>query len=643
MATTWVRRDPPGAPYGVNVKNATASSIEIAWKPPHPKKIGGVEEKLDIHGYEVMYEVEGAKPKRRLLDGSTLELTVKNLKPGMLVKGIVVKARNDAGWGPSTHPEISGRATSAPPGQVQWVEVIEATAFTVQIRWAPPEDSCGAPIDNYKILQKVPGVKGSEVEFETGSGECEHVCFGLQPGTPYLFTVCGKNESGWGGWVKLPAFASTLPAPPNQPGDFKIAGSSVSTVTLSWSKPYSNGGDVGSYEVVYEDDYGKLCTRLHVTDLDVESGVPAKSHEVFTITDLQPGSLLVRLRVRASNAAGWGAFSEPLFASTSGQLIAWGSNGGGQLGSLDMDLDALGTVEVHGMENRHVSVIAAGEFHAAAVCDGQCFTWGYNDSGQLGRYSGELDSIPESVNISGFMSVQTGSARETNNDSLFKYQRIAVLKQDGENDYLGSVGSEARTSGKCAKVACGRSHTLVLTDLGEIFTFGNGAFGALGHGGEDNLPLPRMVDALSVPGFVVTDIFCGEKHSACIVEGGQALTWGCGLEGQLGHSSNESLSIPRKVEHLRGVRVTTIACADSHTAFVTDGGDIYTCGAGRDGKLGHGDSKSYLYPKKIERMAGVKIVACGHFRESRESFGKSPLRSDRNRNQEKSLKLSTKF
>ncbi len=33
--------------------------------------------------------------------------------------------------------------------------------------------------------------------------------------------------------------------------------------------------------------------------------------------------------------------------------------------------------------------------------------------------------------------------------------------------------------------------------LGEIFTFGDGTFGVLGHGDEDSVHLPRMIDFLA--------------------------------------------------------------------------------------------------------------------------------------------------
>ncbi len=36
-----------------------------------------------------------------------------------------------------------------------------------------------------------------------------------------------------------------------------------------------------------------------------------------------------------------------------------------------------------------------------------------------------------------------------------------------------------------------------LQTLGEIFTFGDGTFGVLGHGDENGVQLPRMIDFLA--------------------------------------------------------------------------------------------------------------------------------------------------
>ena len=83
-------------------------------------------------------------------------------------------------------------------------------------------------------------------------------------------------------------------------------------------------------------------------------------------------------------------------------------------------------------------------------------------------------------------------------------------------------------------------------------------------------------------------MFCGDQHCACIVpggQGGQALTWGCGLHGQLGHFSTSNEFFPRKVEHLRDIDVASVACGHRHTMFLTGDGEVYSCGEGVDGKL----------------------------------------------------------
>jgi len=78
------------------------------------------------------------------------------------------------------------------------------------------------------------------------------------------------------------------------------------------------------------------------------------------------------------------------------------------------------------------------------------------------------------IDIKGFMAIQTGSGVESTNSEIFMYPNIPIHRQDGAKDYLGSLGPIEKTSGSCVAVACGAKHTLVLTDHGEIFAFGDG-------------------------------------------------------------------------------------------------------------------------------------------------------------------------
>ena len=53
---------------------------------------------------------------------------------------------------------------------------------------------------------------------------------------------------------------------------------------------------------------------------------------------------------------------------------------------------------------------------------------------------------------------------------------------------------EALVGMKIVAVAAGCIHTVVCTDAGEVLTFGGGMRGDLGHAGEADELLPRVVD-----------------------------------------------------------------------------------------------------------------------------------------------------
>ncbi|MGB1595681.1 MAG: RCC1-like domain-containing protein [Promethearchaeia archaeon] len=70
----------------------------------------------------------------------------------------------------------------------------------------------------------------------------------------------------------------------------------------------------------------------------------------------------------------------------------------------------------------------------------QVYTWGLNCSGQLGRFAGEYDAQRGAIDIKGFMALQTGAGVETTNSEIFMYPKIAIHRQDGPKDFLGSLG-----------------------------------------------------------------------------------------------------------------------------------------------------------------------------------------------------------
>ena len=99
-------------------------------------------------------------------------------------------------------------------------------------------------------------------------------------------------------------------------------------------------------------------------------------------------------------------------------------------------------------------------------------------------------------------------------------------------------------------VSCGDFHTMALTDGGAVFTFGHGVVHRLGHGGTNNELVPRRVEGLAV--VAIAGIEAGCDHSAAWTGTGELYTWGRGDFGTLGHGGEEDE--PRRGNHLPAVK-----------------------------------------------------------------------------------------
>lgn len=109
---------------------------------------------------------------------------------------------------------------------------------------------------------------------------------------------------------------------------------------------------------------------------------------------------------------------------------------------------------------------------------------------------------------------------------------------------------------KISSISCGDQHIAVVSDTGGLYTWGKGAFGRLGHGSEDDLPTPCFVKSLSRCNIV--RVSCGFAFTAAVTNEGELYTWGAGMNGRLGHNDYNSIYHPKKVEAMESHIVTGI-------------------------------------------------------------------------------------
>ncbi|PSN46194.1 hypothetical protein C0J52_18539 [Blattella germanica] len=120
-----------------------------------------------------------------------------------------------------------------------------------------------------------------------------------------------------------------------------------------------------------------------------------------------------------------------------------------------------------------------------------------------------------------------------------------------------------------------------------------------------NITTPQKV-TLAVP---VKSVFCGGNHTMVLTADGEVFAFGNNFNGQLGLGTEITQNIlPTKVIGLEGHIVKEISCGESHTAFITENGNLYTCGEGRHGKLcSEQDNNNQTVPIRVSKFKGYTV------------------------------------
>ncbi|KAI8481810.1 putative E3 ubiquitin-protein ligase herc1, partial [Branchiostoma belcheri] len=256
----------------------------------------------------------------------------------------------------------------------------------------------------------------------------------------------------------------------------------------------------------------------------------------------------------------------------------------------------------------------------------EVYVWGSNSSHQLAE--GSQEKILQPKLSPAFANAQTVSSIlniEAGQYCTFVVYNDGTVRACGKGSYgrLGLGDSNNQTTLKklnfdhryvIRKISSSKGsdgHTLALTADGEVFSWGDGDYGKLGHGNSSTQKYPKQIQG-ALQGKVVKSISAGYRHSAAVTEDGELFTWGEGDYGRLGHGDSNSKNLPTLVKDI--TNAGQVVCGSSHTIVVSqDGRTVWSFGGGDNGKLGHGDTNRVYKPKVIEALVGLYIrkVCCG--------------------------------
>ena len=126
------------------------------------------------------------------------------------------------------------------------------------------------------------------------------------------------------------------------------------------------------------------------------------------------------------------------------------------------------------------------------------------------------------------------------------------------------------------QISCGALHSLVLSNDGLVYGWGDNRFGQIGCGKELGEFIPVITQLKTLKN--IKQIHSSYRKSFALTDNGIVYSWGNNEFGHLGHESvkNECVFEPKLIENLSNI--TSICSSHTNTYFLFDDRIIYFCG-----------------------------------------------------------------
>lgn len=304
---------------------------------------------------------------------------------------------------------------------------------------------------------------------------------------------------------------------------------------------------------------------------------------------------------------------------SNGTVWTWGLDTNGRLGrstkepNVNYEPRIIAFPSLRGRRPIIVKISCGSSSTLALTNTGEVFSWGLGQRGCLGLGNLLETDSPELIrmtsdeqpfmNITDIVSGFSHCLAVASNDVVYSWgSGVAGRLGHGseEHFYFPKALVTIPAGVQFVKLAAGDSHSAAITKTLEVYTWGDGSYGKLGHGSLSNELVPRHVEELNL--LKVTDISCGVYHTLVLTQGDKVYSFGGGAGGKLGLDillENDVL-IPNKIMSLDDSRVVEVAAGPYHSLALSEDGKVYAWGSNREGRLGVRSAKeTYMLPELI--------------------------------------------
>ena len=428
-----------------------------------------------------------------------------------------------------------------------------------------------------------------------------------QPVTGDITLVAHWSPANTGGWSISPSKGNamggqqTTITPPKLSRGIRFNQVSASLAMDAFSVGVASDGNAYAWGANGQGQLGQDPDKMAMQKTPTRVPLPDGVDSGFTYTQVAAGGYHV------------------LAIGSDQTVYAWGLNDQGQLGNGSKDANAhpspMPVKGADGQPFKAVQVSAGSSDSAAIDPQGRVYTWGSEIYGSYSSSPRLTPTLAKDPNGSGqgLHAVQVSA----------KYSFIMALDADGNvytwgyNNYgqLGNGTATAENSQiyaadpahvpdpkdtskafKAVQISAGGDHALAIGQDGTLWAWGKNDSGQLAHSGYENQLTPMQVPSPknSSLGFKVAWVSAGVNQTIVGDENGTAWAWGYNYLGQLGTNSNDTQNTPAQMSPpvgqdnpARGFTPAQVSVGGGHGLAIGQDGNAYSWGDNGYGQLGN--------------------------------------------------------
>ena len=275
-------------------------------------------------------------------------------------------------------------------------------------------------------------------------------------------------------------------------------------------------------------------------------------------------------------------------------------------------------VNVNGAENKtQPKVVGGGHHYVALKGNGTVYTWGYNNSGELGLGDTNNRLEPTQTNMKNVIDIAAG------------YNHTIILKSDGtvwtsgQNKY-GQLGDGSTVDSNSfhkvklnengeyleniVSVAAGYSTSYAVTSDGEVYGWGSNDDGELGQANKSTDPVTYPVKMKKISNII--QVAAGANHAIMLDVNGNVWATGYNSSGQLGTGDKATQTLPQQMVSVSGIK--EIAAGTNHSVMLTEGGNILSAGSSTRSQMGDGSSTDRTTAVYTRNTSGYIVSNAKH-------------------------------